>query len=68
MKKTSGNIIILHIHIDDMMNSSWDMVQNGRMGRQTDRQTDRQIDGQKKWCIEVGASPKNLVTAFGWMC
>ena len=41
MKKTSGNIIILHIHIDDMMNSSWDMVHNGWMGRQTDWRSEK---------------------------
>ena len=28
--------------------------------RQTDRQMDGRMDGQKKWHIEVGASPKNM--------
>ena len=50
MKKTPGNIIILHKstkNYGQMMYSSWDMLRN--------RQTDR----QKKWHIEVGAPPKS---------
>ena len=53
MKKTPGDIIILHTctkNYDQMMYSSWDMVHNGWMDGQTDR--------QKKWHIEVGAPPK----------
>ena len=33
------------------------MVHDGQM----DRQTDRQTDGQKKWHIEVGAAPENII-------
>ena len=33
------------------------MVHDGQM----DRQTDRQTDGQKKWHIEVGATPENIM-------
>ena len=50
MKKTPGDIIILHTctkNYDQMMYGSWDMVH--------DRQTDR----RKKWHIEVGAPTKN---------
>ena len=53
MKKTPGDIIILHmctINYDQKMYSSWDMVQ------QTDR---RGTDGRTKWHMEVGAPPKN---------
>ena len=54
MKKTPGNIIILHMcakNYDHMMYSSQDIVPN--------RWIDRQTNGQKKWHIEVGAPPKN---------
>ena len=47
MKKTPGDIIILHMctkNYDQMMYGSWDMVR--------DRQTDRQTDGRKKWHME----------------
>ena len=37
------------------------MVHDGQMDRQTDRQMDRQTDGQKKWHIEVGAAPENII-------
>lgn len=51
MKKTNGDIIILHEYqktwSDDVR--SWNMVQN----KWTDRQADRQ-----KWHIEVGAHLK----------
>ena len=55
MKKTPEDIIILHMsskNYDQMMNSSWDMVQDGR--------TDR----QKKWHIEAGAPPKKAKIRF----
>ena len=51
MKKTPGDITILHIctkNYNQMMYSSWDMVR------------DRRMDGWKKSHIEVGAPPKNL--------
>ena len=53
MKKTHGDIIILHMppkNYDQMMYGSWDMVCNGR--------TDGRMDGRKKWHREVGAPPK----------
>ena len=55
-KKMPGDIILLHTctkNYDQMMYDSWDMVY--------DRRTDRQMDGRKKWHIEVGAPPKQLV-------
>ena len=57
MKKTNGDIIILHMSIkkhDQMMYvpEIWCKT-NGQTGRQTDRQADRQ-----KWHTEVGAHLK----------
>ena len=56
MKKTPRDIAILHMctqNDDQMMYDSWDIVR--------DERTDRRTDGQKKWHIEVGAPPKNLL-------
>ena len=55
MKKTPGDIIILHMcteNYDEMMYGSWGMVYNG--------QTDR----WKKWHIEVGAPPKKWTSIW----
>ena len=46
-KKMPGDIIILHIctkNYNQMMYSSWDMVQDRRTGRQMDGQADRKSD------------------------
>ena len=61
IKKTSGDIIILHMctkKYDHMMYSSWDMMCNRQTDGQTDRWTEGQTDRWKKWHIEVGAQPK----------
>ena len=49
IKKTPGNITILHIikNYGQMMYGSWDMVCDG------------QTDERKKWQIEVGVPPEN---------
>ena len=52
MKKTRGDVIILHMCVknyDQMMYCSWDMVRDGR--------TDGRTDG--KWHVEVDVPPKN---------
>ena len=52
MKKIPEEIIILDMctkNYDQIMYCSWDMMCN------------RQTDGQKKWHIEVGAPPKNIL-------
>ena len=57
-KKTSGDIIILHMYTnnyDHMMHSSWDMVHDGRM----DIQTDRYIE-----VTERGTPPKKSLHTF----
>ena len=53
-KKTTGDIIILHMctkNYDEMMYSSWDMVHDGR------------TDWRKKW-HEVGTPPKKRDSPF----
>ena len=60
MKKTPGDIIILHMcakNYDQMMYGSWDMVCNGRMDKQTDRQTEGQME---KVTYRGGAPPKYM--------
>ena len=61
MKKTPGDIIILHTYTknyDQMMHSSWDVVHAQWTDRQMHRRTHRHKDAWKKWHIEVGALPK----------
>ena len=63
MKKTPGDIIILHMctkNYNEMMYGSWDMV----CDTQTDRGTEGGTYGWKKWHIEVGAPPKNQQSRF----
>ena len=66
MKKAPEHIIILHMctkNHDHKMCSSWDMVRDGWM----DRRTDGQTDGWKKWHIEVGAPPNNLINDLSFL-
>ena len=61
MKKTPGDIIILHMctkNYDHMMYSSGDMVRDGWMDRRTDGRTDGRTE--KVTYREVGAPPKNI--------
>ena len=49
MKKTAGDIIILHTctkNYDQIIYCSWDMVHKWQMDRQTDRQMDGWKDGK----------------------
>ena len=43
MKKTTGNIVILHMRTknhDQMMYDSWEMARHGQTDRQTDGKSD----------------------------
>ena len=59
MKKAPGDIIIWQMctrNYGQMMYGSWDML--------CDRWTDRQTNVWKKWNIEVGSPPKNILNYF----
>ena len=50
-----------------MMYGSWDMLRDGETDGRVDGRTDGwmegQTDGWKKWHIEVGAPPKNVLVS-----
>ena len=66
MKKTSGDIIILHMctkNYDHMMCSFWDMVHGGQTEGWTDGHTHGETGGptdrrMEKWHVEVGGPPE----------